>query len=114
MSQRALASSSSPRARLRHIADLGVRTRGFSFRNRGLPVPDAEPRVELIAPDGARWVWGPDDATERVEGDALDFCLVVTQRRDVTETALRGDRRGRDHVARDRPVLRRARNLKDH
>ncbi len=41
-----------PTARLRHIADLGVRTRGFSFRNRGLPVPDAEPRVELIAPDG--------------------------------------------------------------
>ena len=83
-----------PTARLRHIADLGVRTREFSFRNRGLPVPDAEPRVELIAPDGDRWVWGPADATDRVEGDALDFCLVVTQRRDVTETALKATGEG--------------------
>jgi uncharacterized protein (TIGR03084 family) len=78
-----------PTARLRHVADLGVRTRGFSFRNRGLPVPDAEPRVELVAPDGDRWVWGLADALERVEGDALDFCLVVTQRRDVALTGLK-------------------------
>jgi uncharacterized protein (TIGR03084 family) len=76
-------------ARLRHVADLGVRTRGFSFRNRGLQVPDVEPRVELRGPDGRLWTWGPEDATERVEGDALDFCLVVTQRRPVTETTLK-------------------------
>ncbi len=42
-----------PTARLRHVADLGVRTRSFSFRNRGLPVPEAEPRVELRGPDDA-------------------------------------------------------------
>ncbi len=78
-----------PTARLRHIADLGVRTRGFSFRNHGLPVPEDEPHVELVAPNGEHWTWGPDDPTERVEGDALDFCLVVTQRRDVADTGLK-------------------------
>ena len=77
-----------PTARLRHIADLGVRTRGFSFRNRGLPVPDPEPRVELVGPNGEQWVWGPEDTDEVVSGPAEDFCLVVTQRRHVGDTAL--------------------------
>ena len=78
-----------PTARLRHVADLGVRTRGFSFRNRGLPVPEAEPRVELRGPSGEQWVWGPQQHEDRVEGDALDFCLVVTQRRDIADTHLK-------------------------
>jgi uncharacterized protein (TIGR03084 family) len=73
------------------VADLGVRTRGFSFRNRGLPVPEVEPRVELTGPDGERWVWGPDDAAERVEGPAEDFCLLVCRRRRVADTALRAE-----------------------
>jgi uncharacterized protein (TIGR03084 family) len=80
--------SRTPTARLRHIADLGVRTRGFSFRNRGLTVPDPEPRVDLVGPSGERWGWGPDDASELVSGTAEDFCLVVTQRRHVDDTAL--------------------------
>jgi hypothetical protein len=35
------------------------------------------------------WSYGPDDATDVVTGPALDFCLVVTQRRHVDDTALR-------------------------
>jgi uncharacterized protein (TIGR03084 family) len=27
------------------------------------------------------WTWGPEDAEDRVTGPALDFCLLVTQRR---------------------------------
>jgi uncharacterized protein (TIGR03084 family) len=77
-----------PTARLRHIAHLGVATRGFSFTNRGLAVPAAEVRVDLDTPDGERWTWGPEDAPEWVAGPALDFCLVVTQRRAVADTAL--------------------------
>jgi uncharacterized protein (TIGR03083 family) len=38
-------------------------------------------RVELGAPDGTTWSWGPDDAGERVTGSAEDFCMLVTQRR---------------------------------
>ncbi len=67
--------------RLRHVAHIGVRTRDFAFRQHGLPPPAQEFRVELAAPDGGTWTWGPDDAAQRVTGSALDFCLRVTQRR---------------------------------
>ena len=36
--------------------------------------------MELTAPDGDVWTWGPEDAAQRVTGPALDFCLLVTQR----------------------------------
>jgi uncharacterized protein (TIGR03084 family) len=75
--------------RLWPVADFGVRTLRFSFANRGLPVPEAQPRVELLAPSGARWSWGDPAAHDRVEGPAEDFCLVTTQRRHVEDTGLR-------------------------
>jgi uncharacterized protein (TIGR03084 family) len=67
--------------RLRHVAHLGVRTRDFAFRQNGLTPPAEEFRVELTAPDGGTWTWGPEDAAQRVTGPALDFCLRVTRRR---------------------------------
>jgi uncharacterized protein (TIGR03084 family) len=76
-----------PTARLRHVAHLGVRARPFSYLVRGRDVPDTPIRVELVAPDGERWVWG-DDAVDSIRGSALDFCLVVTQRRNVADTGL--------------------------
>jgi uncharacterized protein (TIGR03084 family) len=45
-------------------------------------------RVELVAPDGATWTWGSEVADDTVRGGALDFCLVVTQRRHVDDTDL--------------------------
>lgn len=68
-------------ARLKHVAHIGVRTTGFVFVLNGRPVPTTPIRVELTAPDGSTWAWGPDDAADRVTGPALDFCLLVTQRR---------------------------------
>jgi uncharacterized protein (TIGR03084 family) len=82
----ALGVTPSPSDRLRHIAHLGVRTRSFSFEANHLQVPDVEIRVELIAPDGSIWTWGDQSAADRVEGSALDFCLVVTQRRHLDDT----------------------------
>ena len=74
--------------RLRHVAHIGVRTRDFAFAQRGMPAP-AEPfRVELAAPDGSAWTWGPEDAAQRVTGPALDFCLRVTRRRHRADLAL--------------------------
>jgi len=68
-------------ARLRSIAHIGVRTRDFAFSINGL-TPPADPfRVELRAPDGSVWDWGPADAAQRVTGSAEDFCMLVTQRR---------------------------------
>jgi uncharacterized protein (TIGR03084 family) len=77
----AIAATREPTARLRHIAHLGVRTRGFSFVVRGRPLPETRVGVELTAPDGTLWTWGQPGAPERVTGPALDFCLLVTQRR---------------------------------
>jgi uncharacterized protein (TIGR03084 family) len=74
--------------RLRHVAHLGVRTRGFAYLARELSPPSAPFRVELTAPDGGTWVWGPEDAAQRVTGPALDFCLLVTQRRHRDDLAL--------------------------
>ena len=85
----ALAVSRPPTARLRHVAHLGVRTMGFSFALRGLPEPVQPVRVELTAPDCTTWTWGPPAAADRVTGSALDFCLVVTQRRHRADTSLR-------------------------
>ena len=74
--------------RLLHIAQLGFITRGWSYKNRGLEMPDVDVRVELTSPTGALWTFGPDDASEFVRGSAEDFCLVVTQRRSVHATEL--------------------------
>jgi uncharacterized protein (TIGR03084 family) len=70
-----------PTARLRSIAHLGVRTRDYAFAVNGLAPPTEPFLVELRAPDGGTWSWGPPDAAQRVVGDAEDFCFLVTQRR---------------------------------
>jgi uncharacterized protein (TIGR03084 family) len=67
--------------RLRSIAHIGVRTRDYAFVINGLSPPADPVRVELRAPDGSTWSWGPDDAAQRVSGSAEDFCMLVTQRR---------------------------------
>jgi uncharacterized protein (TIGR03084 family) len=77
-----------PTARLRHIAHLGHRTVGYAFLVNGRPIPDQPVRVELAGIDGTTWAFGPEDAQNRVSGPALDFCLLVTQRRHRSDLAL--------------------------
>jgi uncharacterized protein (TIGR03084 family) len=80
-------------ARLRSIVHIGVRTRDFAFAINGLAAPADPFRVELRAPDGSTWTWGPDDAPQKVTGSAEDFCTLVTQRRPraVLDVAADGD-----------------------
>jgi uncharacterized protein (TIGR03084 family) len=82
-----------PTRRLSHVCHIGVRARPFSYAIRGLAVPDVEVAVRLQGPDGDVWTWGPESDDELVTGSALDFCLVVTQRRhrDDTDLVVRGD-----------------------
>ena len=84
----ALGVERTPTDRIRHVAQLGVITRGWSYLVRGEQPPAGDVRVELTAPSGESWCWGPTDATARVVGPANDFCLVVTQRRHVADTEL--------------------------
>jgi len=85
----ALGVTREPSQRLRHVAHIAVAARGYAFTMNGLAPPEIPIRVELVAPDGATWTWGPADAPERVSGSALDFCLLATQRRHRDDLALR-------------------------
>lgn len=91
-----------PTDRIRHVAHLGVRTRNFAFAQHELEPPAEEFRVQLTAPSGETWAWGPDAAdapdvqapdVQSVTGSAYDFCLLVTQRvhRDDTDLVAVGE-----------------------
>ena len=73
---------------LPHIARLGWKTRAFAYMMNGLEAPMSEVRVALTHPDGTLIEFGPADADQRVTGPALDFCLLVTQRVHLDDTAL--------------------------
>ena len=75
--------------RLKHIAHIGVRARPYSYLVNGRSLPAEEVAVRLTAPDGSTWSWNDSTAgSNLVAGSALDFCLVVTQRRHLTDTGL--------------------------
>ncbi|MFE0022737.1 TIGR03084 family metal-binding protein [Amycolatopsis sp. NPDC059021] len=82
-----------PTMRLWHITRFGTRTRDFAFKLHSLAPPAEQFRVELTAPDGSTWAFGPEDAEQRLTGSAVDFCLLITQRRhrDDTDLVATGD-----------------------
>ena len=89
----AFGSVRTPTDRLRHIAHVGVRARPFSYLVHGMQAPADRIEVVLAAPSGEDWRWeiGESDGTapvSTIEGPALDFCLVVTQRRNIADTGL--------------------------
>jgi uncharacterized protein (TIGR03084 family) len=77
-----------PTARLRHIAHLGARTMANGFLAHGRPAPTEPVRVELTVPEGPLWTFGPPDAANRLVGPAVDFAMLVTQRRHPADLAL--------------------------
>ena len=74
--------------RLRHVAHLGVGARRFSFAANKREMPEGDVFVELLAPSGGVWTWGDSSAENSVKGDALSFCLAVTQRRHLDDCNL--------------------------
>jgi len=86
--------------RLRHVAQLGYITRGWSYSVRGEKPPDGAVRVELSGPSGELWTWGDEDADDTVRGPAEEFCLVVTQRRHLDDTSLETGPLGRHWLVR--------------
>jgi uncharacterized protein (TIGR03084 family) len=67
--------------RIRHLVTVGVYNRDFGYLGRGLTPPVEPFRFELTAPSGRLWRYGPADARQKVTGPAVDFCLLVTRRR---------------------------------
>ncbi len=74
--------------RIKNIATIGMKTFGWTFVNRKLEIPGPAPHVRLVAPSGEVWEWNEPSETEWIRGDAVDFCHVVTQGRNVADTAL--------------------------
>ncbi len=74
--------------RIRNIVAIGVKTFGWTFVNRGLEVPGPPPFLRLEAPSGETWEYNEPSDTEVVEGTAVDFCMTVTQVRNVRDTGL--------------------------
>jgi uncharacterized protein (TIGR03084 family) len=74
--------------RLRHVAHIGVGARRFAFTANKREMPEGDVYVELNAPSGAEWTWGDSTAANCVKGDALNFCLAVTQRRHLDDCDL--------------------------
>jgi uncharacterized protein (TIGR03084 family) len=93
----ALGVTRAPTDRLRHVARIGVRARNHAFGVHGLTPPGEEFRVELVAPSGQSWTYGPEDAAQRVTGPALDFCLLVTRRAHRADLALTAHGPDADH-----------------
>ena len=75
--------------RIKNIATIGVKTYKFTFANRKLSPPGPAPQVQLQAPSGAIWRWNEDNADVLVQGDAVEFCQVVTQVRNLADTRLK-------------------------
>ena len=84
-------------ARLRHVCDLAVRNRDFSYWLYGEMPPGTEFRVEITGPDDTAWVWGPEDAAQQVTGSALGFSLLATRRRHRDDVDVRAVGADADH-----------------
>lgn len=74
---------------LKNICVLGRNTYGWTFKNRRIEPPQPVPQLLLTAPCGALWTFGEPAGGEQIMGDAAQFCQVVTQTRNIADTALK-------------------------
>lgn len=72
--------------RLRHIAALAHELLPQAFQDAGLDFEDI--RIELRAPQYQKWVYGPEDATNLIRGDAAEFCTVAVGRLAPSDTGI--------------------------
>jgi uncharacterized protein (TIGR03084 family) len=75
--------------RIGNIVRLGVNTYGWTWKNRRMEPPGPMPHLCLTAPSGAIWEYGEPSENGLIEGSASEFCQVVTQTRNIADTALR-------------------------
>lgn len=75
--------------RIRNIVVLGNNTYGWTFKVRGEEPPAPRPYLKLTAPSGEIWTYNDPSAEEIIEGDADEFCQVVTQVRNIADTKLK-------------------------
>lgn len=74
--------------RIKNVVILGINAFGWSHSVHGLKVPDEMPFLKLKAPSGERWEFGDASNANQISGDATQFSQVVTQTRNIADTAL--------------------------
>jgi uncharacterized protein (TIGR03084 family) len=74
--------------RIKNIVTIGMKTFGWTFVNRQLEIPGPPPYTQLVAPSGDIWESSESSDSECIRGDAVDFCQVVTQTRNIADTKL--------------------------
>ena len=74
--------------RIKSIATIGVKTYGWTFVNRKVDVPEPKPYIEITAPSGEIWTWNEPQADNKITGDAVEFCQVVSQVRNIADVNL--------------------------
>lgn len=74
--------------RIKNIAVLGVNTFGWTYKTRGETPPEEMPYVALTSPSNEIWEFGNPSQTDKIAGLAEEFCQVVTQTRNIADTAL--------------------------
>ena len=74
---------------IKNIVVLGNNTFGWTFTNRKQAVPDKRPFLRLSAPSNEIWEFNEYSENDCIEGSATEFCQVVTQTRNVKDTALK-------------------------
>jgi uncharacterized protein (TIGR03084 family) len=74
--------------RIKNVVVIGINTFGWTFSNRGLPVPPNRSSLRLTAPSGVLWEWEGDSAN-LIEGSAVEFCQVVAQTRNIADTKMK-------------------------
>lgn len=74
--------------RIKNIAVLGVNTFGWTYKARGENPPGELPYLALTSPSNEIWEFGTPSQTDKIVGLAEEFCQVVTQTRNIADTAL--------------------------
>ncbi len=75
--------------RIKNVVVIGMNTFGWTFKNREIAVPTDIPSLRLTAPSGEIWEWNQPNQGHYIEGNAVEFCQVVTQVRNIADTTLR-------------------------
>lgn len=86
-----------PTDRLKNVAHIAYRARGFAYITNGLTPPDNTVYLELSSPSGELWTWGDPQDDQSVKGNALDFCLLAVQRRHRNECDVTAKGADADH-----------------
>ena len=73
---------------IKNIVHLGVSTYEWTFLNRKIQLPEIKPFVSLKLPYGAEITFNEQNENNFIKGSAVEFCQVVTQVRNISDTKL--------------------------